>query len=335
MADLQIERVDKRYGAQRVLDAVSLSVESGAYVALLGPSGSGKSTLLRAVAGLTPIDGGRVVLGGRDITAAAPETRELGMVFQSYAVWPHKNVRENVAYPLRLRNDGTAAAQADAALERVGLAGFGDRAPSTLSGGQQQRVALARALVMQPKALLLDEPLANLDPHLRADLCDQFRQICRERGLTFLHVTHDREEALGLASMLVVLRDGRIVQAGPPDELFHRPADSFVAEFVAEGVVLAATATADDRVALMDGTSLAVEWRGARSPVARVVIPRHALAIAADGPLRGVVQGAAYAGAQWTLSVLIAGDVKARVKASERAAIGDVVRLRASTVWAF
>jgi ABC-type Fe3+/spermidine/putrescine transport system ATPase subunit len=331
MAELEITRVHKRYGSVAVLDDVSLQVSAGAYVALLGPSGSGKSTLLRAIAGLAPIDAGDIRLAGRSITALPPEQRELGMVFQSYAVWPHLNVRENVAYPLRLRRDRSADAQADDALARVGLSGFGDRAPSTLSGGQQQRVALARALVMRPKALLLDEPLANLDPHLRADLCDQFRQICSERGLTFVHVTHDREEALGLATVLVLLRDGRIVQQGAPDELFHRPADRFVAEFVAEGVTLKATRAGPERMRLEDGAELSARGSGD----AYVVIPRHALRLSADGPLAATVEGSAYAGASWTLAVHLVGGVKARVKAPDKAAPGTVVRLDADVAFAF
>ena len=310
MAELRIDGLSKRYGAQTVLSDITLAFSSGAYVALLGPSGSGKSTLLRAIAGLTEIDGGSITLAGRvlagDRTNVPPEARELGMVFQSYAVWPHRNVRDNVAYPLVLRRDRNALAKADGALDRVGLNGFGDRMPATLSGGQQQRVALARALLMEPKALLLDEPLANLDPHLRADLCDQFRAINKERGLTFVHVTHDREEALGLATELVVLKDGRVVQHGAPDELFHRPRDRFIAEFVAEGVA-----------------------------VGNAIVPRHALRVDPNGPWPATIEGIAYAGAFWNVTVALESGGRARVRCESAPKVGDRVRLSSSVIWDF
>jgi iron(III) transport system ATP-binding protein len=317
MAELLLRNIVKRYGTKVVLDDISLHFASGSYVALLGPSGSGKSTLLRAIAGLAEIDRGEIWLGGKSLVGRPPEQRDLGMVFQSYAVWPHMSVRENVAYPLMLRRERNATLLADEALARVGLGGFGDRVPGTLSGGQQQRVALARALCMKPAALLLDEPLANLDPHLRADLCDQFRQICKEQALTFIHVTHDREEALGLCSELVVLKDGRVVQHGPPEVLFHSPKDVFVAEFVAEGVAL-------------PGALLGREGR--------VVVPRHGLRFDAKGALRATVRGVAYAGSGWTLTVEFPGPVTARVRVpldTQRPSVGELVPLSADVVWTF
>ncbi len=344
MAELTLDAVSKRYGEQRVLDGISLSAPAGAYVCLLGPSGSGKSTLLRGIAGLVALDAGRIVLGGRELSALPPEARELGMVFQSYAVWPHKTVFDNVAYPLVLRRERDLARAVEAALGRVGLDGFGPRMPASLSGGQQQRVALARALVMKPQALLLDEPLANLDPHLRADLCDEFRRISRERGLLFLHVTHDREEALSLASDLVVLDGGRLIEHGPPERLFHSPETRFVAEFVAEGVSLTAAtlraAGARVSVTLEGGGTLEAEWRGRSAPEAHValVLPQHGLSVDPAGAIAARVEGVAYRGTHWVASVRLTSGAVARVTLrsdAPRPTPGESLNLRPAVAWAF
>ncbi|RWR09222.1 ABC transporter ATP-binding protein [Paenirhodobacter populi] len=231
---LSIQGINKRYGTFQALNDVGLDVKRGEFLTLLGPSGSGKTTLLMSVAGFIQPDSGRIRLGARDITYAAPEKRNFGMVFQGYALFPHLRVRENVAFPLKMRGiRGEAAAKSvTEALELVGLADKGERYPRELSGGQQQRVALARAIVFQPHLLLLDEPLSALDTQLRGQLQTELKRLHRAVGLTFIYVTHDQGEALSMSDRIAVMKDGEIVQLGAPPELYKRPASRFVAEFL-------------------------------------------------------------------------------------------------------
>ncbi|HEY6559023.1 MAG TPA: ABC transporter ATP-binding protein [Polyangiaceae bacterium] len=234
-----------RYGARVVLDAVDLEVEAGELFVLLGPSGCGKTTLLRAIAGFTPAHSGSIHIAGEEVTRLAPSRRDSGMVFQSFALWPHLSVAENVAFGLRERRvprDETRA-RVEQALADVNLAGYGSRRVDELSGGEQQRVALARALVIRPRCLLLDEPLSNLDANLRRSMRDEVRRICKEFGLTTLYVTHDQKEALAIADRLAVMRRGRILQVGTAPEIYRRPSSRAVAAFVGEtnlleGIVL-------------------------------------------------------------------------------------------------
>jgi putative spermidine/putrescine transport system ATP-binding protein len=234
MSGLEVHGLVAGYARGAALHGVDLAVAAGELVALLGPSGCGKTTALRTVAGLLPVRAGRVVLDGDDITRTPPHRRELGLVFQSYALFPHLDVFGNVAFGLRLRRVAAEEIRrrADEALERVGLAGLQARLPAQLSGGQQQRVALARAIVLKPRLLLLDEPLSNLDAQLRVEMRAELRRLQRELGLAMLHVTHDQAEALALADRIVVLREGRVAQAGTPQAVFERPADAFVAAFM-------------------------------------------------------------------------------------------------------
>jgi putative spermidine/putrescine transport system ATP-binding protein len=214
--------------------AVDLAIAPGELVAVIGPSGCGKSTLLKLIAGFLTPDAGRVLLDGRDATALPARRRELGIVFQAYALFPHMTALENVAWPLGLR--GVARAErrrrAEEMLARVGLAAHAARRPAALSGGQQQRVALARALVFGPKALLLDEPLSALDAALRVSMRDEIRRLQQESAIATLHITHDQEEALSIADRVAVMRDGRILQCAAPRELYARPASRYVAGFV-------------------------------------------------------------------------------------------------------
>lgn len=232
---VRLAGVSKSWG-RPVLRAMNLHVKKGEIFALLGPSGCGKTTALRIVAGLETPDEGTVHVDGQLVagpgTALPPEARQLGMVFQSYAVWPHMTVLENVAWPLRLRKVSDADTVARAALARVRLDGFGDRWPGTLSGGQQQRVAIARSLATKPRVLLLDEPLSNLDAGLREELRDQIAVLAREANLTVLLVTHDQEEALSMCDRVAVMADGVIQQVGAPREIYLRPQTRFVAGFV-------------------------------------------------------------------------------------------------------
>lgn len=241
---VELEGVSRRHGPKVVLDQLSLRIAPGEVVALLGPSGCGKTTTLRLVAGLDRPDGGVVRLGDRVVagpTWVPPERRGLGMVFQSFALWPHRTVRENIAWPLRLRGVADATDRAEAWLGRVRLDGLGDRFPHTLSGGQQQRVAVARALAPRPDALLLDEPFSSLDTGLRAELRALVLELARAEGQTTLLVTHDPEEALEMADRVAVMRAGRLSQVGAPAELYDRPTSAYVARLVGPLSTLAAT----------------------------------------------------------------------------------------------
>jgi iron(III) transport system ATP-binding protein len=233
-AGVEIERVSFGYGATRVLEDVSLSVAKGEFFAFLGPSGSGKTTLLRLVAGFGTPDSGRILIGGRDATKEPPWARNVGMVFQSYALWPHMTVGQNVAFGLERRrvNRADRDRRVKAALDLVGLGHLIDRRPSQLSGGQQQRVAIARTLAIEPDVLLLDEPLSNLDAGLRAGVRAELVELQRRLGLTTILVTHDQEEANAAADRMAVLNEGRVLQVGAPAELYDRPANRFVAGFL-------------------------------------------------------------------------------------------------------
>jgi putative spermidine/putrescine transport system ATP-binding protein len=234
MGSLLLDALSKRYGASTAVERVDLDVRQGEMVALLGPSGCGKTTTLRMVAGFVPPSGGRVVIGGKDVTRAPPHARDTGMVFQSYALFPHMTVGQNVAFGLEMRRVSRADrdSRAREALRMVRLEGLEDRLPRQLSGGQQQRVALARALVVNPAVFLLDEPLSNLDAKLRGEVRMEIRALQQRLGLTTLIVTHDQEEALTMADRLVVMERGRVRQVGTAEDLYERPANPFVAGFV-------------------------------------------------------------------------------------------------------
>ncbi len=233
-ASVRIEGVVKRHGSFTALHGIDLAIEPGEFFALLGPSGSGKTTTLRILAGLESVDAGRVRLDERDVTDVEPGERDVAMVFQSYALYPHMTVRENIAFPLRMVR--TPAAQIEpavrAAAEKVEIAHLLDRRPGQLSGGQQQRCALARAIVRQPRLFLLDEPLSNLDAKLRTETRAELRRLQRSLGVTAVYVTHDQEEAMTIADRIAVFMEGRIVQVGRPKDIFHRPANVAVAGFI-------------------------------------------------------------------------------------------------------
>jgi putative spermidine/putrescine transport system ATP-binding protein len=231
---VRIEALSRRFGAVQALDGLDLELAPGELVALLGPSGCGKTTALRILAGLEDADSGRVLVGGRDITDVPANRRDMGMVFQAYSLFPHLTAVENVEFGLRLRRQSPAVRRQRAydMLDLVGIGAHADRYPQQLSGGQQQRVALARALAIEPQVLLLDEPLSALDAKVRIQLRDEIRRIQIEVGTTTLFVTHDQEEALALADRVGVMRDGRLEQLGPPEDIYRSPATSFVAEFV-------------------------------------------------------------------------------------------------------
>lgn len=233
---ITLNNLVKVYGTTRAVDGVNLVIEAGELFFLLGPSGCGKTTLLRCIAGFNEPDSGQVWLGDRDITKVPPHQRDTGMVFQSYALWPHMTVSENVAFGLEMRHVSKVETEQRVA-EALTMVQMSDRAtykPSQLSGGQQQRVALARALVVKPACLLLDEPLSNLDAKLRLEMRSEIRRICKSSGLTAVYVTHDQQEALSIADRLAILNNGHIQQLGTPEQVYRQPNSRFVAEFMGE-----------------------------------------------------------------------------------------------------
>ncbi len=239
MADLRLSGVSKAYGARKVLDGLDLSIQSGECFTLLGPSGCGKTVILRLIAGFESPDSGTVSIGDQVVAdakhALPPEERHIGVVFQDYAVWPHKTVHENIAYPLEIAKTPKDKLSADVrrAIEQVGLKGLANRYPYQLSGGQQQRVALARALVTNPAVMLLDEPLTNLDANLREEMRFEIKELQRKTGTTIFYVTHDQEVALAISDRIAIMDvDGKIRQIGQPDEVYERPVDEFVHQFL-------------------------------------------------------------------------------------------------------
>jgi iron(III) transport system ATP-binding protein len=234
MTSVRLENVSKHFGSTVALDDVSLNINAGELFFLLGPSGCGKSTLLRLVAGLYEPTRGRIFFNDSDVTMLGTDRRNAVMVFQSYALWPHMSVRENVRFGLAVRKLDRAKqdARVDEVLDLVHIRELADRKPNQLSGGQQQRVALARALAVEPACLLLDEPLSNLDAKLRHDMRGEIRRICKTSGVTTLYVTHDQKEALAIADKIAVMRAGKIEQVGTASDVYHRPANEFVREFM-------------------------------------------------------------------------------------------------------
>ena len=273
MPELRVDELRKSYGTNQILKGVSLTLEQGQVIALLGHSGSGKTTILRSVAGLETPDAGRIALDGTALFDAArridlpPEARGLGLVFQSYALWPNRTVFDNVAYGLRLRKRPDAEVQSavNQVLGRLGLGALGDRFPHQLSGGQQQRVALARALVYEPKVLLLDEPLSNLDAKLREEARAWIRELIIQLQISALYVTHDQVEAMAVADHILLLRDGRIEQAGTPQDIYEQPATAMAADFMGSNNKLEGRVGAAQGNAVRldgDGWSLAGQPRG-------------------------------------------------------------------------
>ena len=314
-AGIAIRGVDLSYGHTRVLRDVDLDIAPGEFFAFLGPSGCGKTTLLRLIAGFARADRGRVEVGGADITALPPWKRDVGMVFQSYALWPHMTVRRNVAFGLEERRLPRAEIErrVDAALERVGLAALADRRPSQLSGGQQQRVAVARTIAIEPKVLLLDEPLSNLDAKLRVQVRRELRDLQRRLGITTIFVTHDQEEANTICDRIAVMNEGAVQQVGTPMELYERPANLFVAGFLGSANVLDGRRSADGRVfETIGGARIPVPEGQAIPQGAKLVFrPQDAIlntGAPGDADLRGVVAHREFLGAMVRYAIRIGGE---------------------------
>ncbi|WP_342359582.1 ABC transporter ATP-binding protein [Terrarubrum flagellatum] len=318
---LSLEKLTLAYSGSVAVDSLDLAMRDGELIALLGPSGCGKTTTMRAIAGLLTPQSGCVRLAGRDITKTPPNKREVGLMFQSYALFPHLSVFENVAFGLRLKKAPAADIQrrvADA-LESVGLSGLADRLPKALSGGQQQRVALARSIVVRPRLLLLDEPLSNLDARLRLEMRSELSRLQRELAMPMIYVTHDQTEALALAHRIIVMRGGRIEQDGAPDDIYARPKSAFVARFMGFENIF----TVSD--GKLNGAAGAVAWPVATTAAALAWRPRHVTVGA--GPLQGRVLGASYLGeaVEYLIDSAI-GSIKAEAPAdAPRCAPGETI----------
>jgi multiple sugar transport system ATP-binding protein len=284
-ASVRLEGVVKRHGSFTALHGIDLEILPGEFFALLGPSGSGKTTTLRILAGLESVDAGRVLLDGEDVTHHEPGARDVAMVFQSYALYPHMTVRDNIAFPLRMVR--TPAAEVDAsvreAADKVDIGHLLDRRPGQLSGGQQQRCALARAIVRQPRLFLLDEPLSNLDAKLRMETRAELRRLQRSLGVTAVYVTHDQEEAMTVADRIAVFMDGRIVQVGAPREIYQQPASVAVAGFIGTPPMNLLPAVVAGGVARVDGVALRVADLGGPEREVVLGIRPADLRIAGDG----------------------------------------------------
>ena len=321
-AGLTIEGLRAAPGGTEVLRGIDLMVQAGEFLAVLGPSGAGKTTLLRVVAGLEPPTAGRVLIAGRDVTSVRPGLRNVSMVFQSYALFPHLNVLDNIAFGLVVRDvrRAEAAARAKEAAEMVQCGHLLARRPGQLSGGERQRVALARALVRAPDVFLLDEPLSNLDVETRAETRAELKALHARVGGTMVHVTHDQSEALVLGDRIAVLVNGRIEQVGPPDDIWRRPANIVVARFV--GAPPMNLLTADDALRLLDSPA-----RSATAPAHSIGFRPEAVIIdgAADDPL-GLVERVDVIGEDAYVYARVAGHlVVARTSRDERPALGDRV----------
>ncbi len=334
MARLELSNLSKRYGTHTVVVGVTLDVADGEFLVLLGPSGCGKTTTLRMIAGFIEPSDGAVRIGGADVTYLPPWRRNTGMVFQSYALFPHMTVAENVAFGLEMRKLAQAeiAARAQEALRLVRLGQYADRLPRQLSGGQQQRVALARVLAIRPDVLLLDEPLSNLDAKLREEVRIEIRELQRQLGLTTIMVTHDQEEALTVADRLVVMADGEIRQIGSQRDLYERPADRFVAGFVGRSTALAGRVTTPGEFQTAGGLTLQCR-DGVPGAAARGLRPER-LSLAAQGMdnrLPGKVEFVSYLGDVLELHVRLSPADRVVVQLPNRGdappAVGDAVEV--------
>jgi len=298
---LVLDRLTKHYGGTVAVDEISLTVEKGEFVSLLGPSGCGKTTTLQMIAGFVEPSGGGITLDGADLLAVKPARRGLGIVFQSYALFPHMSAAENVGFGLEMQGVSRAERQrrVEAALALVGLGALAARYPRSMSGGQQQRVALARALVIRPRMLLLDEPLSNLDAKLREEMQVELRQIQRNVGITTILVTHDQAEAMALSDRIVIMNKGRVEQIATPDRAYEQPASAFVAGFLGKTNRLAGT-VADDRLAI-GGRSFPAPLGYAAGAVTVTLRPEK-IGFAAEG-LAGTVRNRLFLGSQWLFQV--------------------------------
>ena len=339
LGSVRFDGVVKKYGSVTALKKLNLNVEPGKLLTLLGPSGCGKTTILRLIAGLEMATEGSVFIGGEDVTHRTATYRKVSMVFQSYALFPHMTVRENVAYGLTIKSVSKAEAAEKAAegLKLVGLSGLGDRLPSELSGGQQQRVAVARAIVLEPEVLLLDEPLSNLDAKLRRHVREEIRQIQQRLGLTVVYVTHDQEEAMAVSDNIIVMRNGEVAQEGSSYDLYHKPSSEFIADFIGDAnLVPCEIVSSNSKTATveLDGQMLNVPYLGSEKGTAKLVLRPHHLALApAKNPgIKGEITYVAYLGkeVQYTVNTPIGELFVVSNMVNELFAIGNIVSVQLS-----
>ncbi|MGQ3213255.1 ABC transporter ATP-binding protein [Shinella sp.] len=331
---LRIEGVGKTFGPVTAVDNVSLDIRENEFFALLGPSGCGKTTLLRMLAGFESLNAGRILLEGKDISPLPPEKRPLNLMFQSYALFPHMTVRQNLSYGLEMERLPKAdiRRRVDDTMGMTDLTPFADRKPDQLSGGQKQRVALARALVKRPKVLLLDEPLGALDKKLRERMQLELKRMQNEAGITFIIVTHDQEEALVMADRMAILKDGRLLQVGAPEEVYERPADRFVANFIGVMNFIDGKVGADGVFA---AEGLQVKAAGGKPGAATLAIRPENIVIGPPGghPVAGTITDIAYHGLDRVLHVKTAAaetPLQVRIPASGAGnwKIGDALSLK-------
>jgi putative spermidine/putrescine transport system ATP-binding protein len=335
MSRLVLENVEKRYGSVPVVKDVSLTIEEGEFVSLLGPSGCGKTTILRMVAGLVEPSSGLIRIGDRDVTRLPPNKRQIGLVFQSYALFPHLTVFENVAFGLRRQGaTGNAlSARVTDALGLVRLADYGERYPRQLSGGQQQRVAMARAIAPRPRVLLFDEPLSNLDAKLRDEMQIELKRLQAELAITTLFVTHDQSEALSLSDRVCVMHDGIIQQFAPPEEIYHRPATAFVASFIGKPNRLSGVVAGNGSDGRIDcGQGLSIRAAAVTSDAGSAVdlfIRQEAIRLAtspetADNALAGTIAIRSFSGAQVQYVVRLANGTELVVETPSNGPASDL-----------
>ena len=342
---LSLVNIAKHYGAVKALDDVSFELKKGEFLTMLGPSGSGKTTSLRVIAGFVAPTSGQLLIDGRDMTGVSPQKRNIGMMFQDYALFPHMNVADNVAYPLETRGVARAERRKRAMemLEIVGLAHCADRFPKQMSGGQQQRVALARALVFNPDIVLLDEPMAALDKKLRTQMQIEIMHITKQVGATVVSVTHDQEEALVMSDRIAIFKDGRLAQIGTPQDLYTHPKSEFVADFIGEANILRGKLRHDGALAVIEGPG----WRASLAKndprvaacsanPSLVLRPEriHVNLPGADGSngAEGVIVDKIYLGTEYRLIVRLAEDAVIQLRSRDIATIAglnasDSVRL--------
>ena len=341
---ISIESLGVRYDSKHVIDGLSLTIEPGTFFTLLGPSGCGKTTLLRAIAGFVPVASGRLLFGGKDVARVPVHKRNIGIVFQDYALFPDKTVFDNVAYGLRARSvlEAEIKQRVNMALERVGLGALGTRHPAALSGGQRQRVALARALVIKPDVLLMDEPLSNLDAKLRHQVRATITELQREAGITTVFVTHDQDEALAMSDRIGVMNSGRLEQVGTPNEIYGAPSTAYVADFIGAANVLDIVLASAANEACMTTVDFAGASFAARTlqalpagPAKLIVRPEDIKVARVLGPQQGRlsarVAGRQYLGAKTSYRMTLGNDQSLSVDFSgighDAFAVGDDVGL--------
>ena len=345
MTTLRLDTINKFYGALHILRDIDLDIREGEFISLLGPSGCGKTTTLRCIAGFETVTKGRLLFGSRDMTHAMPEHRDLGMVFQSYALFPHMTVAENLSFGLEVRKVSPVdrTRRIAAVLEMVKLTGYEKRYPRELSGGQQQRVALARALVIEPSVLLLDEPLANLDASLRDDMRFFIRDLQQRVGITTIYVTHDQSEAMVMSDRIVVMNHGVIEQCGPPRDIYEHPASQMVAGFIGQSNTLAGRILGrENDVYVIDtpeGQLKSLGRDGLKGEVRVMIRPENIETAAAENTLSGRVVKSTYLGGGCLVAVETPGGSRftTNMPADSALAAGDAVTLgfAARKAWAF